>query len=294
MVATADVLKFLSRGRKGLTRPVQTPGTTRLFTGALAGLIGPGNTTSADDVGDAIPWTGADNQIPFGFPVRPVGVKLHTDPLGRTAFDVVQAKDLETQGEEGGIAQEIAVTGLTSQQQNMRRIYYSDDNTLTLTDPGFGLPQGLVWKFRSAGVADVLFFTPLEMLIMALCGTPAGVVISLGRLASADFAAGVAPFLSLLAPFHGLVTKFYAVSKAAMGAAVDATAQLRIGGTGVTTGTITIDDTNFPGVNSLAQVTPTALNRVHKGDVFDVLLVETAAVDQDLEFFVEIQPEVGI
>jgi len=289
MAATVDV-EVGYRTRKDYFAKRQNA-STRLFTGALAAVLGPGHGVALE-VGTAKIWTGANNEIPVGLPKRPVGIVLAAS-LGVGDSGFTAAENLEADLEEGIIITNSLVAGVTGKSDENKRFYYSDDNTLTLTDPGHGVPQGLVLAFTSAGRADVMLFSVLEHYLLTLSG--GNKVVQFGRLEIADFAAGALIGLVVEAPCHGRIVDFYVIAEAAAGGAVNATVQPRIGGVATTGGLATLNTANLGAANAITHGTSfTALNRVHKGDVIDLLATEAGAVDMDTRYVLIIQPDVGL
>jgi len=289
MAATDDV-ELPYRTRKDFfARPQDS--NTRLFGGALAAVLNSAHGTAAE-VGAAKVWSGTAGEIPVGMPHRPQGITLAA-AIGPGDAGFKAAENFEGDLEEGVIYSQLSVAGVTGVSDFLARVYWSDDNTPTLTDPGHGVPAGVVIGYVETGVAEVLMFTIMEQILLGLVGGPGPRTIVLGEILAAAFVAGAVPLRTWVATFNGRIKRVGVVGSAA-GASSDGTVQARIGGVGVTTGTVTVDSTNFTGVNTTVFASPTALNKFKKGDVIDLLLVESVAVSIDLNVFIEVEADPGV
>ncbi|ANS05693.1 hypothetical protein [uncultured Mediterranean phage] len=217
----------------------------------------------ADNGGRAEAWILEDGAIPMGFAT--------TRTTGDTSELVEATMDLA-----GRVIKVLAVTGLAGTvADNMRLVYASDDGTFTLTRAAMDHPVGIVSKFSTATVADVLFFSFETLCAIGMAGAGRGALWNLGTIS------GIVSTGNLLtgieAPCHGRITSVYGiVLEPQTDADADGDINLEIEGTNVTGGVIEWVTADAIGAKK-AGTAITAEDVFHEGDLIDVECVENTA-----------------
>lgn len=111
-------------------------------------------------------------------------------------------------------APSMTVAGVTAVTDHFKFVYCTTDNVadLTLTAPTDDrAPVGIVWRFRSTGVADVLFLNPMEAILLTMIGVYGEWVHAQ---ASPSFSTGTT-FPKVVQGIHGLITNIVAYTRVA-------------------------------------------------------------------------------
>jgi hypothetical protein len=209
-------------------------------------------------------WTSAANQIPLGFRFLEdkTGDTTQTPPV-RGAVNIDEH-----------IALNVPVTGLAGDKGDVGRVVYaSDNNTFTLTQPTLAIPAGIVIRWRTATVCDVLFFSASQMILAGMAGLRK--TWCLGSFALVGGTGNV--MTGIVAPHHGRITAVYAIIvRANTDADVNYAINLEIGGVDVTGGVVTCLFSDTVGTKKSGTAV-TANNVFHEGDLIDVEAVATVA-----------------
>jgi hypothetical protein len=251
------------------------------YAGGYAMQGSPSHATAATR-GRIQPWNDEVGAIPFG--------RIQKGGTGATAANPIPraSNDLEAH-----ILKAIAVTGVTAIGDVGRVVYMTDDNTLTLARPTYGLPVGRIIAWRATTSCDVLFWGVIGTDILALAGAAQdrwllGVVTGIAA-AGGDVATGI------VAPYHGKINAVYGIVAAALvGAGADISYNLEINGTNVTGGVIQCLLAGGTGTKN-AGTAITAENVFHEGDLIDIeVAVGTASTGGLVAIYAEVERLLGL
>jgi hypothetical protein len=241
---------------------------------------GPSHAT-ATTTGRIQPYNDEVGSIPFGRCQKGGTGATAANPIPRATSDL-----------EAHILKAVAVTGVTALTDVGKVVYMTDDNTLTLTRPTYGLPVGHIIAWRATTSCDVLFWGVIGTDILALAGAAQerwllAVVTGIAA-AGADVATGI------VAPYHGKINAVYGIVSAALvGAGADLSYNLEIGGTNVTGGVVQVLLADATGTKK-AGTAVTAANVFHEGDLIDVeVAVATASTGGLVMIFAEVERLLG-
>lgn len=223
MALSADTIRKIRDSQQDALRVLN--GQT-VYKGSYAALNSPNHATSASR-GRAQAWASTTEQIPLGLAdLQKVG------DSGETKHVPIQLADV--------IVESVAVTGASTQADVGQKIYWSDDETLTLTRPTLGIPMGVIIAFDSSTSFDVVLFGFSTLCSIALGGHGQDILF-LGSIvpelgAAADLLNGI------LAPYHGKLLSVYAIcASAPADADMHMDIQVEIDGVNTTGGVITLD-----------------------------------------------------
>lgn len=168
------------------------------------------------------------------------------------------------------ILRRVTVTGASSQAKVYQPVYMSDDGTLTLTRPTRGLAIGLVVRYHSGSIVDVLLFGLPSIAALSLAG--AGKqnwmigVFNFATAADADIITGW-PI-----PQHVEIVDFFGiVAQPFVGSGGTIALNLEIGTTDVTGGVLTASTAAAGVLGAKVSATAiTAANVAHEGDTLSV------------------------
>ena len=240
---------------------------SQVFASGLTAVRSTDHATAASR-GRASAWSGGVEEIPVGY--------VESGVTGDTALTPIPRVILQMGGK---ILRNVTVTGVSARSDLMRKVYYSDENTLTLTRPTRGLPIGFVTDHVTGTTAHVYIFSVSEMYIIALSGS--GQSRELLGVVRAGLTTGNA-LTGIEAPYHGRILSVYGiVATTATDADVDLDFNLEIGGVNVTGGVIEWLAADVNGAKKAG--TPiTGTNIFHEGDLIDMEVVaNTAATAND-------------
>lgn len=154
-----------------------------LYSGALVGLD--------RSVGRVTTWADDLNYLFLGIAKPETTSKLGVS--GATVFCPVDTS--------GSIIRKVAVTGVTALTDLGKRVYASDDNTLTLTASTKALHVGVIIRWYSSTTCDVRLLTPAEYELIRQ-----QTIIEQQLATVADLSAGV-PFILRAQTASGATTK---------------------------------------------------------------------------------------
>lgn len=257
------------------------------YTGSYMYIGGPDHVTAANK-GRVAAWTGAAGEIPLGF-----CVSLEAATGDTSASPIPEAEIMQG----GCVLKQIAVTGVTAVTDQGKRVFLSDDATLTLTRPTRGSIAGRIIRWYTSTTCDVYCYGQDILEALAFAGNGM-ILVDLGSYDAADLATGNIR-TSFPMWFHGKFTRLYShADKAVTGSAGTSVAiNLEIGGTNVTGGVVTIDTTTQ---NTLGEFTSgtaiTAANYFSEGSLVDVEAVLTGAAPTAgrVHFYAECETEPGV
>ena len=215
-----------------------------------------------DATGLAKSWTNAAGEIPMG---RISAGENYGTGLGAAA----EPRPQLTFSMNPELVKDKAVTGASALTDHGMPVYWSNDNTLTLTRPALGRPAGFVAQWKTGTTCDVMLFGPL-MDARKHMGVQ---LLSLGGYSAlaANLAAG--DILQFAFPGRIRVLTFYAIIAADLAGGTSIVITLKAGTTAMTGGVLTLDTGSDVG-EKIDSTAITALNVVSESDV----LVGTAAV----------------
>lgn len=175
----------------------------------------------------------------------------------------------------GIILSSVAVTGASAVTDNMKPVYCTDGQTLTLTKPTSGSPVGYVHLWRTSTTCDVYLYTPQEQMTMARHGmTETRFLCAVST--NAMQANTAADFCTITSNEHYRIDSLFALPYGYDAAAVAGSQalNLEIDGTNVTGGVLTLAYTSCDAAGdmgtSIAATAITAANEVHQGDVLQL------------------------
>lgn len=152
-------------GTMGLTPTVST----EYFAGSIVGIN--------KQTGRAVKWVDASNAGVVFQGIMPQYINVDAsgnDTTRATQVTGVVPAILPVYPMFQRMAQNLPVAGVTAVTDHLAPVFCLTDNAkedLTLTAPADDrAPVGIVWKFRSTGYADVLFFAPMEAVLFTLIG----------------------------------------------------------------------------------------------------------------------------
>jgi hypothetical protein len=254
-----------------------------LYSGAYVGL-GSRNHPTATSRGRCLPWASTAGQIPFGW-------KISDSQTGSTSSSPIPEADLDIAER---IVVNLAVTGLGGTFADVGRLVYAtDDGTFSFTKPTVGVPAGMVVRFRSATVCDVLFFSVAELACLALAGGvrqtwPLGMVTGV-------IPGSINVLTGFVAPHAGVINSVYGiVVQPAVGAGATNAFAVSIGGTPTTGGVITWALADVAGAK-LAGTAITAANVVAEGSLLGVdATAGTASTGGIMAVYADVTCELGL
>ena len=207
----------------------------------------------------------ASDLIPAGLVLgERYGLESLTGDAGGTYGAVVRG---------GIILEEVPVTGASAITDIGKFVYATDGQTLTLTKPAVGVPQGIVTKWYTSTTCDVYLFDMVESIIISsLCNQPTAYK-SFGTFPTNAIQGNVAATLHTeTAKEHYKFVSLHALPKAYDDAVVAGaqTLNLQIGATDVTGGVLTLGFASFDATADMGTIINataiTADNEVHIGD----------------------------
>ena len=208
----------------------------------------------------------ADNLIPCGIVVEPSdGNNDHLTGSGTYTWKVVCR---------GGIIVRWAVTGASAATDNGKLVYATDGQTLTLTQPAAGLPQGFICNWISSTTCDVYMFSYAESIKRLFAGSGGKQLKVFGTFpTNALQGTSAATLWTETALDHYSITSLHAQCVAHDNAVIAGSQALNldIGGTNTTGGVLTLAYTNCDAYGDMGTAIDataiTAANEVHQGDV---------------------------
>jgi hypothetical protein len=280
MALTANVQRETRTTQKAAPQIVNA---AVLYSGAVV-AVGSRNHATATSRGRCLPWASTAGQIPFGWAVGDV-------KTGATASTPIPEADLDIAGR---VVTRLAVTGLGGTFADVGRLVYaSDDGTFTLTKPTVGIPHGMIVRFSSATLADVLFFSVSELAVLALSGGVRQTWL-LGSVTGV-IAGNINVMTGFVAPHAAIINSVYGiVAQPAAGAGATNTYAVSIGGVPTTGGIITWVLADVAGAK-LAGTAVTALNVVAEGSLIGVDgTFGTASTAGILNVYADVTTELGL
>lgn len=256
MALTAVVLNRLHKTHQVATRVVNAQ---QMYGGGYSAINSRDHAT-AGSRGLSQAWASTAEQIPLGLAQRNV--------LGDTAATVPPESEVTI---EDSIIESVTVTGATTIATQGATVYLSDDNTLTLTRPARGTPAGVITRYRTGSVNDVLLFG-LSTLLAIAYGGHGQERECLGSMDFATLPAGLADIQTgLVMAYHGrLLTFSCMVDVAGAGAGATAAINLEIDGVNVTGGVLTITLANTVKGARIAATAITGAAVFGEGSVIDI------------------------
>lgn len=247
-----------------------------VINGFVSMLYGTGHIDNADD---------ADGHIPFGVAVKQAVGDNSSDGLTGDGSNKVIT-------EAGKTITRVSVTGASSDADNGKLVYATDNQTLTLTKPTTGLPFGFVKRWITSTYCEVRMFTLGEAIMWGF--VPRKETVFLGVVSSMALGGtAAADLLKYTLRKHSKITDFYAYPVSVDDAitAGDQTLNLEIGTTNLTGGELNLTEAECDALDDLGTKTSassiTANNEGHEGDVVTVELQSggTAFTDDKLGAF---------
>lgn len=208
----------------------------------------------------------ADGLIPCGLVIEPSdGNNDHLTGSSTYNYKVVCR---------GGIIARWAVTGASAATDNGKLVYATDGQTLTLTQPATGLPQGFIVNWVSSTTCDIYFFSYAESIKLMMAGSGAYELKNFGTFPTNALQGTTAATLWTETSYaHYKFISLHAQCVAHDNAAVAGSQVLNIdiGGTDTTGGALTVAYTNVDAYGDMGTAIDataiTAANEVHQGDV---------------------------
>lgn len=288
MALTASTIRSNQRKATGLE--FQVVNGEVLYNGSLVGFNNFNHATSGD-IGRIEAATGEANQIPIGFchgnRGEGAGYEATADGVtGNTSPSSGRPVPSTSVSFESTIF-DVAVTGAVDRTDSGKLVYFTDDNTFTLTPPTRPVPVGFTLRHVSGSsnaVMSVLFFSTETILTQGLAGGGEETIhvgyIDFGNLISGDTDANDV-LLRFKMPFHCLLVSGYAqtvkssahsfsiIAKWSLAATMEDSATQGAAPSGgtftdVTGGEITFVSTDAEGSNK-GGAAITALNVIHAG-----------------------------
>lgn len=181
----------------------------------------------------------------------------------------------------GIILKNVSVTGASAITDISKFVYATDGQTLTLTKPSVGVPQGIVVGWYATTYCDVYLFDMVESIIInSLCNQPTAYK-SFGTFpTNAIQGTNAATLHTETAKEHYKFVSLHAIPKAYDNAVIAGaqTLNLQIGSTDVTGGVLTLGYASFDATGDMGTIINataiTADNEVHIGDT---VVLEMAA-----------------
>lgn len=187
------------------------------------------------------------------------------------------------------VLEKIAVTGLSGEALVGEVVYATTDNDLTLTRPADdAVPIGVTVRYHSSGIGDVALFGAEQASILALAGGAKKQIM----LATVELANIIdTNVIKHVLYGHGKIVKIGAYALNPVTTAAKTTVLTgAIGGTGITTGALTLTSAGLTPDGAEQSVVPTALNEFFDGDVFTLTAgTTTAFVEGTAQIFIEVQ-----
>lgn len=283
MALSANKLRTL---RSALDLAFKVKDAHQTYAGSLAALAGPDHPTAADR-GYGRVWSGAAGEIPLGgFVQRKV--------KGDTAATPVKEMEVRSVAEDF-IAERIAVTGAAAITDVGKPVYWSDDDTLTLTRPTRGIPAGVIVRWHTSTTSDVFIFGFATLCAIGLGGAGQELVY-LGHYDADSVATGDLR-TGLPLQYRGKILNVFAmVDKAITGAGGTAAINLEIDGTNITGGVVTVS--TAAGGTKGAKLSGTAVTAANVFSEAALLDVEAATVTDmtggSFDLYMEVERLFGV
>jgi hypothetical protein len=173
----------------------------------------------------------------------------------------------------GIILKNVSVTGVTASTDISKFVYATDGQTLTLTKPATGVPQGVIVGYVSTTYCDVYLFDMVESIVNSSLGNQPTAYKSFGTFLTNAIQGNVAAVLHTeTAKEHYQFVSLHALPKGYDNAVVAGaqTLNLQIGATDVTGGVLTLGFASFDATGDMGTIINataiTADNEVHIGN----------------------------
>lgn len=211
---------------------------------------------AVDTTGYAKAWTGAAGEIPYG---RISAGELYGTGLGDTS--AANPPQL-TFGMDAELILDKAVTGASALTDHGMPVYWSNDNTLTLTRPTRGRPAGHVHRWKTGTTCDVLIYGALLDARRHM-----GVqLLNLGGFSAVAAHLGTGDGIQFAYPGRIRVLSFYGIVCKTLAGGTSIVITLKFGSTAMTGGVLSFGATDAAGTK-LDSTEITALNVGSESDV---------------------------
>jgi len=194
------------------------------------------------------------------------------------------------------IEERVTVTGATAITKLGQPVYASDDATLTLTRPTRALEIGIVLRWHSGSICDVLHFGLATVAALSLRGSGEE-IWHLGSMDWVTVADGDV-ITAFPVPKHVKITGFFAIIDITLTGTSGTTAlNLEIGTTDVTGGVLTLATSGSHAKGAKVDSTAiTANNIAHEGDTISVEASGTASTRSTgrVNLFLVVENRVGV
>ena len=193
-------------------------------------------------------------------------------------------------------AENLPVAGVTADTDHGQWVWCLTDNAaadLTITAPADDrAPVGIIWKYRSSGYADVLFFSPMEAILMTLIGV-------YGDFIQGFFNAGFGAGVTFAKVVQGISAEFtnvvFRIGTAEVTTGSSFTAQVNVnGGSDIFASADSFAKANFDAkgdvLTSDEAVVSTGNRHIfHDGDTLNVVLVDGGTAPTTARGLIEVR-----